>query len=195
MATDPVTSPTTPVAQVIYGVFLGILTVVFRNLTSAPEGVLTSILIMNMFVIILDRIGARARFGLKKTSILILAQIAIVLGLSLYIAETKVEGKSADSNFNIISKEENNDEVTYIATQKGYSSTIKAKVTINDSKIENVEILEQNDDFYSIVADSDFISKFKDQNNVDNIDTVSGATVTSKAIKKLISNVLKDYAR
>ena len=89
MATDPVTSPTTPVAQVIYGIFLGILTIVFRYFIPVSSGVLASILIMNIFVVILDRLGAISRFGLKKTAILILAQIILVLGLPVCIASVK----------------------------------------------------------------------------------------------------------
>ena len=195
MATDPVTSPTTPIAQVIYGIFLGVLTVIFRYLTSAPEGVLTSILIMNMFVIILDRIGSKARFGLKRTAILILAEIALVLGLSLYIAETKHIEEKVDPNFTIVSKTKENNKTIYIATQKGYSSTIKAKVTILNNIIENIEIVEQNDRFYSKVEENKFIDKFKNKTDVTEIDTVSGATITSNAIKKLVNNVLSDYKR
>ena len=195
MATDPVTSPTTPIAQVIYGIFLGVLTVIFRYLTSAPEGVLTSILIMNMFVIILDRIGSKARFGLKRTAILILAEIALVLGLSLYIAETKHIEEKVDPNFTIVSKTKENNKTIYIATQKGYSSTIKAKVTILNNIIENIEIVEQNDSFYSKVEENKFIDKFKNKADVTEIDTVSGATITSNAIKKLVNNVLSDYKR
>ncbi len=193
MATDPVTSPTTPIAQDIYGIFLGILTVLFRFLTSAPEGVLTSILIMNLFVIILDRIGAKARFDLKKVVVLILIEFALVLGLSLYIAESKDEKVTVDPNFSIVSKENQGNKKVYIATQKGYSSTIKAKVIISGDKVESVEILEQADSFYSKVEESNYVSKFKNINDVSEIDTVSGATITSNAIKKLVNNVLIDY--
>lgn len=195
MATDPVTSPTTPIAQLIYGIFLGILTVVFRFLTSAPEGVLTSILIMNMFVIMLDRLGAKARFDYKKVVVLVLVEFALVLGLSLYIAEAKNVTVIVDPNFEIVSKEDSGSKKIYVATQKGYSSTIKARVTIADNKIESVEILEQNDSFYSKVEESKFVEKFKGKTEVEEIDTVSGATITSNAIKKLVNNVLKDYKR
>ena len=59
MATDPVTSPTTKDGQLLFGLGLGLLTVLFRFLTPYPEGVLTSILTMNMLVFIIDRIGAK----------------------------------------------------------------------------------------------------------------------------------------
>ncbi len=80
-----------------------------------------------------------------------------------------------------------------MATQKGYSSTIKAKVIIADGKVESVEILEQNDSFYSKVEETDYVSKFKGKSDVSEVDTVSGATITSSAIKKLVNNVLTDY--
>ena len=195
MATDPVTSPTTPIAQLVYGVFLGILTVIFRFLTSAPEGVLTSILIMNMFVIILDRLGALSRFGLKKVSILILIQFVLVLGLSLYIAEAKNVEVMVDPNFEIISKKEENNKTIYIATQKGYSSIIKAEVVVISDKIDSINILEQNDSFYSKIEESNFLKEFENKSEVTEIDTISGATITSNAIKKLINNVLIDYKR
>ena len=193
MATDPVTSPTTPTAQNIYGIFLGIVTVVFRFLTSAPEGVLTSILIMNMFVIILDRVGARARLDFRKVVILILAEFALCLGLSLYIAESKNIDVNVDPNFAIVSKEEVGSKTIYVATEKGFSSVIKAKVIVVDSKIESVEILEQADSFYSKVEESNYVDKFKNISDANNVDTVSGATITSTAIKKLVNNVLLDY--
>ena len=101
LASDFSTSPTTPVAQVIYSIFLGILTTIFRYTMFAPESVLISILIMNLFVKLLDYIGSLARFGLKKTAILILFQIIIILGVSLYIAEVKAN-KIVDSDCKLI---------------------------------------------------------------------------------------------
>ena len=47
MATDPVTSPLTFAGRWIYGVSLGVLTVLIRALSGFPEGVMFSILLMN----------------------------------------------------------------------------------------------------------------------------------------------------
>ena len=55
MATDPVTSPLTPIGQTFYGISLGILTIALRFLTPYPEGVMTSILFMNMLVPLFDK--------------------------------------------------------------------------------------------------------------------------------------------
>lgn len=66
MATDPVTSPVTKTGAFLYGLSLGILTVIFRFLTPYPEGVLTAILTMNMFIFMFDKIGAKSKFNYQK---------------------------------------------------------------------------------------------------------------------------------
>ena len=63
MATDYVTSPTTPRGQAIYGICCGILTVLLRYFGSYPDGVGWAILTMNCAVWLLDRAGMPRRFG------------------------------------------------------------------------------------------------------------------------------------
>ena len=66
MATDYVTSPTTRVGQVLYGIGCGVLTVVFRYTGLFPEGVTYAILIMNAAVWLLERHTAPRIFGSAK---------------------------------------------------------------------------------------------------------------------------------
>ena len=66
MATDYVTSPTTRVGQVLYGIGCGVLTVVFRYTGLFPEGVTYAILIMNAAVWLLERYTAPRIFGSAK---------------------------------------------------------------------------------------------------------------------------------
>ena len=54
MATDPVTAPTYNGARWIYGIGIGILILVIRGLSGYPEGVMFSILIMNLVTPLLD---------------------------------------------------------------------------------------------------------------------------------------------
>ena len=190
MATDPVTSPVTPIGQILYGLFLGILTVIFRYLTPFPEGVLTSILTMNMLVMILDKIGSIGRFNFKIALIPFLIAWILIIVLSLGISIKYDKPEEIDPNFNIISKEIQGDKITYIVTQKGYSGNIKAQITIQNEKVEEYKILEQNDSFYSKIEEQDYINKLKQNND---IDTVSGATITSTALKKMLKNTLNDY--
>lgn len=66
MATDYVTSPVTKLGQVIYGIGCGVLTVMIRYFGSYNEGVSYAILIMNICVVLLDRIGRPTKFGAPK---------------------------------------------------------------------------------------------------------------------------------
>ncbi|HIS58432.1 MAG TPA: RnfABCDGE type electron transport complex subunit D [Candidatus Limadaptatus stercoravium] len=85
MATDYATSPKTPVAVVIYGVGLGLLTVIIRKFGTMNEGVSFAILLMNIVTPLLEKIkrkpfgtpvkslrdiavGVKAKFSRKNTA-------------------------------------------------------------------------------------------------------------------------------
>ena len=187
MATDPVTSPTTSLGQIIYGLLLGILTVICRFLTPYPEGVLTSILIMNMFVFILDKIGIKNKNYIKKFVISISLIIILVVPLILKINDSF--NNTNDNDFNIVEKNTKNGITKYIVTQKGFKGIIKASVEIKNKKVVSYEILECEDDYLSIVEKENYLDKLKENPK---IDTVAGATRTSTALKKLLINVMKD---
>lgn len=63
MATDYVTSPMTKKGMVIYGILIGLLTVIIRVFGAYPEGVQFAILIMNAFVPLLNKYIKPKRFG------------------------------------------------------------------------------------------------------------------------------------
>lgn len=63
MATDYVTSPMTHKGMIIYGIGIGIITVLIRTWGAYPEGVAFSILIMNAFVPLLNMYIKPKRFG------------------------------------------------------------------------------------------------------------------------------------
>ena len=66
MATDYATSPVTKLGQMIYGIGCGVITMAIRHLGAYPEGVSYAILIMNVTVYLLDKVGPPRRFGLVK---------------------------------------------------------------------------------------------------------------------------------
>ena len=66
MATDMVTSPMNPKAQLIFGAGIGILTILIRFWGAYPEGVSFAILIMNALVPLLNRYVKPKRFGEVK---------------------------------------------------------------------------------------------------------------------------------
>ena len=63
MATDYVTSPMTPKGQIIYGVAIGLLTIIIRNWGAYPEGMSFAILIMNAFTPLINNYVKPKRFG------------------------------------------------------------------------------------------------------------------------------------
>lgn len=66
MATDYVTRPITKKGQVIYGIFLGILTGIFRLFGPGAEGVSYAIIIGNLLVPLIERISVPKPFGWVK---------------------------------------------------------------------------------------------------------------------------------
>jgi electron transport complex protein RnfD len=63
MATDYVTSPMTKKGMVIYGVGIGVITVVIRLFGAYPEGMSFAILIMNAFTPLINSYVKPKRFG------------------------------------------------------------------------------------------------------------------------------------
>lgn len=66
MATDYVTSPTSILGKVIFGVGCGIITFVIRHFGSLPEGVSYSIIIMNILTPHINTLTDSKPFGFKK---------------------------------------------------------------------------------------------------------------------------------
>ncbi len=63
MATDYVTSPSTAKGKIIFGIGVGLLTVVIRTWSNYPEGVSFAILLMNIFNPYIEQISNRKVFG------------------------------------------------------------------------------------------------------------------------------------
>ena len=66
MATDYVTSPLTNRGKVIFGVSLGVLTMLIRHFGGMPEGVCYSILFMNAMTPLIDRYARERPYGFVK---------------------------------------------------------------------------------------------------------------------------------
>ncbi len=66
MATDWVTSPVTNMGMIIYGSLISLLIILIRIYGGLPEGVMYSILIMNGFVPLINRVTQPRIFGLAK---------------------------------------------------------------------------------------------------------------------------------
>lgn len=194
MATDPVTSPVTDSGQIIYGISLGVLTVITRFLTSYPEGVLTSILTMNMLVFLIDRLGVKVKFNIKKIILPLTLMILLSFGLSLYISNTIKDTGKKNDRVQIINKEQSGSKTIYTLTTKGWG-LIEAKVELQKGKVTKIEILNSSTETqWSEIEDNDYINTLiNKQSDIENVDTISGTTRTSKALKDMIIAVLEDY--
>jgi Na+-transporting NADH:ubiquinone oxidoreductase subunit B/electron transport complex protein RnfD len=61
IVTDPVTAPYQPIAKILYGIGVGILTVVIRNFATWPEGLIFAVIIMNAVAPMLDSLKINER--------------------------------------------------------------------------------------------------------------------------------------
>lgn len=83
MATDPITSPITKPGRIYFGFGLGVLTFIIRLFGAYPEGVVFSILIMNMFVPTFDYFKwTNSKFSKRQYwifALIVIITIAVVL--------------------------------------------------------------------------------------------------------------------
>lgn len=68
MATDYVTTPTTDLGKLIFGIGCGIITFVIRQFSSLPEGVSYAILLMNIITPHINRFTLSKPFGAKEVA-------------------------------------------------------------------------------------------------------------------------------
>lgn len=66
MATDYVTRPITIKGQYVFGIFLGIMTGIFRAFGPGAEGVSYAILLGNLLVPLIEKLTKPAAFGCRK---------------------------------------------------------------------------------------------------------------------------------
>ena len=95
--------------------------------------------------------------------------------------------------FEIISETEISETTKeYIIKNKGFSGDIKLKVILTNNQITEISVLEQNDSYFNILEENNYINTIiENQANIKNIDTISGATYSSKGVKEGIIKLLE----
>lgn len=195
MSTDPVTSPITKTGQIFYGISLGILTVVLRFLTPYPEGVMTSILFMNMLVPLFDKIGLKIKKKAETicipVAVLFVLMILVILKITLTIKPGKEEVKN--ENVKILEVKSEEEKTTYTVTSKGWG-LIKANVEVVNKKITAITILDSSGETqWSEIENANYLNKIiENQNNIDNLDAVSGSTKTSNGLKNIVKAITEE---
>jgi len=66
MATDPITSPFTDEGKWIFGILLGLFTVLIRGLSGYVEGVMFSLILMNGLSPLIDQLVLKKKYQIKK---------------------------------------------------------------------------------------------------------------------------------
>lgn len=168
MATEPVTSPKSVSGQRIYGIFMGIITLLLRLLSNMPDGTSTAILFMNMLTPIIDNFGAKIR--VEKNKIKLFKKISYIFIVYSFITfyciinvsnlnnsisnDIKIELSSIEQNYDLLN--ENIVEFDY-------------KLLINNNSIilkvdKNGNIINSIEDFNN--SEVDKINEFVFQNKV-----------------------------
>lgn len=199
MATDPVTSPLTPIGQTFYGISLGILTIALRFLTPYPEGVMTSILFMNMLVPLFDKIGVYFKYNFRKiwiiviTFVLVTALLIFNISNNINYSKNKKPTSELDDKVTIVKVNTESDRTIYSVTSKAWG-VIKANVEVINGEIKSIVITDSSSETqWSEIEKNDYVNKvIANQNNIDNLDAVSGSTFSSNGIKNIVKKIIEE---
>ena len=197
MATDPVTSPISHFGQVIAGILLGILTMVIRYLTSFPEGVLISILIVNIITIAINYFSIKL-FNKNYIKLIILVVSVLAVILSSFVISSRVSNKELDDTYKIISKTKEGNVTTYQVSGRGYAgnNSIKLEIVFSGNNITKIEVISSSDTYMNMIYNNNYLEKIvSNQDDLDNLDTISGCTYTSKYLKEIVEKTKEDYLK
>ena len=195
MATDPVTSPMSHSGQVIGGIILGITTMAIRYLTPLPEGVLISILIFNVITILINYLTVKL-YGKKTLQLTLVVLTAVLCVLSSFVINRNITNKELDDTYKIMSKEKIGNNTVYEVSGRGYAgnNSIKLRITFTGNDVTNIEVLSSHETYMGMIYDENYLNKIiNNQDNLDDLDTISGCTYTSKYLKEIVEKTKQDY--
>lgn len=197
MATDPVTTPISNRGQVIGGIILGIVTMIIRYMTPLPEGVLISILILNVCTIFINYFTTILYNKNIVRNIIMVVFILSIIPIAFVISD-KITNKPLDDSFEVLSKVKSGNDTIYEVRGRGYAGngSLKLKIVFTGNKITKIDVIKSNETYTKMIYDNDYLNKLTSyQNNLDNLDTISGATYTSNYLKDIIRKTIEDYEK
>ena len=109
------------------------------------------------------------------------------------VFKNSINNEKVDSNFEVINTKVEDNKKIYIVNQKGNGGNINIEITLEDGKVVSYTVLSHNETpaYYDKVEKEDYINKLvQNSSDLNNVDTVSGATISSQALKKALENVL-----
>ena len=193
MMTDPVTNPTSAAGRIMFAVGCAVITIVLRLRSNLPEGVMYSILIMNMLTPLIESLTDGQQIKMKSRRhpqpgdpVRCRHAITLLVGSTI----KPVAAGSAEAGAT------NGTETTYNVTQHGFQGDNQFEVVIDTAKGEvvSVKMTEFNDTpGIGDGVNDDYLSQFvgaKSEDDVNAVDNVSGASYTSKSAKDAIIQAL-----
>ncbi len=182
-------SPVTPIGQVLYGIFIGILTIVIRYFVPINEAIFISILVISLLTPLFDKIGAKSRFHINKCLFPFTIAWVLILGICVYIF---INFKNIDE-FKIISKDIQNEVTTYVVSNENNIGKITVNIVVDNKKITKFEIMDSTNKDTKKISKEFINSIINDPDNIDNIPNLSGYNDTCNSLKTIIKNVMDDY--
>ncbi|HQE35981.1 MAG TPA: RnfABCDGE type electron transport complex subunit D, partial [Limnochordia bacterium] len=236
MATDMVTSPVTPLGQLIFGIGCGLLTMVIRQFTSLPEGVTFAVLTMNALAPAIESLTIPRIFGLPvsqesfKKGIAVTAAAVVVFaaffvlldrsqppatpvfsyGQYLPIGELlgqddyEVVDENGTRYYLIRDAEGNPAQTAFVAEQGGFNGPIRFLMVLDaEHRIQDISVLEHREDpgLGELATRPEFLAQFvgldKDSSFTLGVDiqAVSGATISSRALLSGVQRALEQFDR
>ncbi|MBR2067006.1 MAG: RnfABCDGE type electron transport complex subunit D [Solobacterium sp.] len=206
MLTDPVTSPLSIPGRIVYSVGAAALTLILRWRANLPDGVLFSILLMNMLVPAIDQFmdgnqikdASKLRNKVLITSV-IAGLIAVLCGATAQAKEpVVVENTSSEAVEAVALNQEDLSERKAscdgeVCTALGFGGAEnKATIVVKDGKVESFEA-EKTGDYGDEMGDDayDKTDRYVGATLDTIIDNVTGATETSKSFRAMVKAALE----
>ena len=204
MVTDPVTTPVTLPGKIVYGIGAGCFTVLFRLKSNMSDGVLYSILLMNMLTPAIDKLfdGNQIKDAAKirnKTILTSAVSLAMVIAVGA-LSSVKEPAASTPSTNNTtggttgaaVSTDSanasctDNGDGTYACTAEGFNGEkLTATIEIKGGAITSIELGGNNGDGIGEDWFEDS-SSLVGITSADEVELISSATGTSTGVKKMI---------
>ncbi|MEG0176966.1 RnfABCDGE type electron transport complex subunit D [Anaerorhabdus sp.] len=137
MMTDPVTNPTSAVGRIIFAMGCAILTVVIRLKANLPEGVLYSILLMNMLTPAIERLTDGNQIKMVKKNIISICIVGVVGIASVAACGLAISAKETTGTETGTTEEGGSTDVPTLAL--GNPVALDADFAMFDAKVESSE--------------------------------------------------------
>lgn len=199
MLTDPVTSPTSASGRIFFAMGAAILTLVIRVGASLPEGVLYSILLMNMVTPLIEKLFDGNQIDMKAKLVRyngILGIVGLVIMVVMSFMVTPIENASFPTVVNLGAS--NGDAIHVSAAGfSGESSPNEFDVVLDEASQTVVSVTFTTFNDTPGIGDQcntpDFLSQFEglSYDEVENVETISGATMTSNSVIDAVLNAIE----